>query len=83
MHDISPEALRLIERDAPTFITAVWHAKEGLHQGQEAATLLLTLDAFADDPILLYACLWYCATVGVTCTFAPNVTMPRIGVQHT
>jgi hypothetical protein len=68
MQDVTDEAVRLIERNAPDFITAVQRLRG---KRAKAARILLTLDAFADDPFLLYACLWYGATHGVTCTFVP------------
>ena len=71
MHDISPEALRLVEHDAVDFIVAVQHAKKSTLQGQVPTQIILTLDAFFDNPMLLYACLWYGASQGVTCVFVP------------
>lgn len=67
MQDITDEAFRLIERNAPGFIDAVLWGKAGT-----PAEILLTLDAFADDPLLLYACLWYSMSQGVACTIVPG-----------
>jgi hypothetical protein len=71
MQDIPDEAVRLIEQNAPGFIVAVQSLQERQGKAEVASPILLTLDAFADDPLLLYACLWYSATYGVACTFAP------------
>jgi len=67
MQDIPDEAVRLIEQNAPDFIVAV----QSLQGKAGASPILMTLDAFAGDPLLLYACLWYSATHGVACMFAP------------
>jgi hypothetical protein len=72
MHEIPPDTLDLIERKAPEFITAVQRAQATGATKEQSATIFLTLDVFAEDPFLLYACLWYSATCGVTCTFAPT-----------
>lgn len=73
MHDIPDEAVRIIEQSAPEFIAAVQSAHENRGKTSEPMVLILTLDAFADDPFLLYACLWYSAALGVACTFRPSV----------
>ena len=39
--------------------------------GPAATVVLTSLDAFRDDPALLYACLWLARTDGVGVTFAP------------
>ncbi len=65
MTTISAQALRLLRRQAPEFLKAVRQAKrEGGHQ----AHLHLPLDAFEDDPFLLYACVWHAVTCGVAVT---------------
>ena|SRR5579871_1635394 len=69
MQDISPEAIRLVEESAPDFIVAVAHAKEIAERKHTPAKLNLTLNAFEDDPILLYACLWYACSHDVTVCF--------------
>jgi hypothetical protein len=71
MKDITPDARRLVEEKAPPFIVAVQNAAASLDKGQNPATLHLTLDAFEDDPVLLYACLWYSASCGVSCCIVP------------
>jgi hypothetical protein len=83
MYDIPPEALDLIERKAPEFITAVQRAQATGETKEQTATIFLTLDAFAEDPFLLYACLWYSAACGVTCTFALTGIPSDKGGQNT
>ena len=82
MEAISPEALHLIEESAPTFLTAVQRARKQEDSDQEAVAILLSLDAFYDDPILLYACLWYSATLGVRCTFVPIAPSGHLDAQQ-
>lgn len=69
MHDISPEARHFVETHAPDFVLAVQHAKEAANLKQNPAKLKVALETFEDDPFLLYACLWYGTTAGVTCIF--------------
>jgi hypothetical protein len=72
MENISPEARRLVEENAPSFLAAIEHAKTVGTRKQKPARLTLTLEAFADDPFTLYACLWYAASEGVACMFVPQ-----------
>jgi hypothetical protein len=71
MQDIPDEAVRFIEQNAPDFITAVQTVQGKRGKSGAPVRIFLTLDAFVDDPFLLYACLWYSATQGVACTFVP------------
>lgn len=48
----------------PEWVKAVQNAKE------EEANLILTLEAFADDPQLLFDALWFARDEGVTVVLA-------------
>jgi hypothetical protein len=72
MQDISPEALQLVEQGASHFIHVVQRAAAESRQRKEPISVFLTLDAFYDDPMLLYASLWYAYSQGVVVTFCPK-----------
>ncbi|MCX6382469.1 MAG: hypothetical protein NT023_23820 [Armatimonadetes bacterium] len=71
MNSISQDALQLIQEEAPHFIEAVRQASMQNRQSEEEVAILLTLEAFRDNPTLLYACLWYAETQKVALTFVP------------
>ena len=66
MKKITPQFMPHVQR-APRFVAAVLHAKEN------KAAVLERLDAFQDDPFLLYSCLWYAYSEGVAVTLLPPV----------
>lgn len=73
MEEISPDALRLVQEGAPRFLKAVERAaKQSQRDNTQNAGISLTLDAFYDDPMLLYAALWYAYSQGVPVTFYPR-----------
>lgn len=74
MKPISPEALQLVQEEAPNFIQAVQQASLQSGHFQEETAILLTLEAFHDNPMLLYACLWYAESQKVSLTFVPFAT---------
>lgn len=71
MHDFPTETLRLLRQGAPQVFRAVdmAHAKSG--RTRRTVRLSLTLDAFEDNPMLLYAAVWYASREGVSVTFVP------------
>src|SRR5579859_4759999 len=73
MQPITPEALAMVQDDAPDVIARVQRA----NQHRRHRSIRLTLDRFDDNPILLYACLWYAATSGVAITIAPRRSRMR------
>ena len=70
MQDISSETVALIERGAPRFIPSVRRALAD----KADAGIVLTLDAFTEEPELLYACAWYAAVHGVPLHLAPTAS---------
>ena len=66
MKKITPQFMPHVQR-APGFVAAVVRAKEN------QAAVSERLDAFQDDPFLLYSCLWYAYSEGVAVTFLPSV----------
>lgn len=72
MQDISPEALHLVQEGAPHFFQAVQRVVTAHPRPAETPPLLSTLETFYDDPILLYAALWYAYTQGVPVTLLPK-----------
>lgn len=63
----------LIAGEAPSFIEAVQKSKAGETDG-----IVLTIDAFGNEPELLREVLVYAAEEGVTVIFAPD----SVGHQH-
>lgn len=59
----------MVEQGASHFIHVVQRAAAESRQRKERIVVLLTLDAFYDDPMLLYAALWYAYSSGVIVTF--------------
>ena len=53
MKTIIQEAIDKVNAGAPKFMETVDYAKNN------SESVMLVLDAFIDDPELLYACLWY------------------------
>jgi hypothetical protein len=56
-----------IKRDAPSFIEAVENSRSGTSEG-----IVMTIDAFGNEPELLREVLVYAAEEGVTVFFAPD-----------
>lgn len=65
MKGMSPEALEIVKEGAPQFIMRVEEAAEKTRRHGRRARISLDLKAFYDDPMLLYASLWYAHTRGV------------------
>ena len=61
MENISPEALRLVTENAPDLLAMVRRAR----RRQPATPVTITLDRFRDDPLLLYAAVWYSVANGI------------------
>lgn len=72
MPDLPPDALRLVQEGAPDFAEAVAAALEAGHERHHRVPVRLTLAAFRDDPMCLYACLWYASSQGVEVRFLPD-----------
>jgi len=70
MQSISKEALAQAKAKAPHFLAAVRASRRESRLRQKDVSLLLTLDAFYDDPFLLYACLWFAYSHGVRVIFS-------------
>jgi len=71
MKDISREALDLAIEGAPQFIARIDRAGESaLHRRR--VRVISTLRTFNDDPMLLYACLWYACSRGVEIVLRPE-----------
>jgi len=71
MKKITPEAQKLAEEAAPKFITAVQKSKEARQAHHEEVSVITSLEAFNDDPMLLYACLWYASSEEIAVTMLP------------
>ena len=69
MLPISVQALHLIQSEAPDFREAVRQAKASVHGSRHTARLPVRLERFADDPFLLYACLWFALSEKVEIRF--------------
>lgn len=66
MKTITQEAIEKIEAGASKFIETVDNAKKNNE------TVLLVLDAFIDEPELLYSCLWYAYSNQVEVRMVPH-----------
>ncbi len=64
MQKITPEHLDFARRKAPHIVQTI----EGAKADGDVAPL--RLEAFDDDPFLLYTCLWYAYSEGVTVTLS-------------
>lgn len=77
MQDIPADVLALAEEGAPQFVQDVrTAARTGSMEGV-APALRLALETFQDDPMLLYACLWYAHACGVDVMFVAVRSLPR------
>lgn len=65
MKAITQEYIEKIRKGAPNFIKAVDDQKE------EGQLVIFMLDAFINEPDLLYACLWYAYSNGVEVRMIP------------
>ncbi len=81
MHDISSPARRLALEGAPRFVEAVRSVQRKNRLSKRRHALLLTLDAFYDDPMLLYACLWFAYSRGVEVRFFPKTYQAETNVR--
>lgn len=72
MNEISTDAERLVREEAPGFVAAVKHALRESKKRRETVPILQSLDAFDDDPMRLYACLWFAYAKGVSVMFVPR-----------
>lgn len=68
MQPITSEALQLVRDYAPWFLKKVGQVK------RRRVPLTLSLDNFDDNPLLLYACLWYADSGQVAIRFVPKRT---------
>lgn len=59
------KALQMVRQEAP------WFSKQVKKAQQEKTSLTLSLDAFDDNPLLLYAALWVASRAGVDVCFVP------------
>ena len=66
------EVKQRVENDAPDFIREVQQAKKHQLPGVDVSDVKIALEAFYDDAVLLYLCLWYANTEGVTVTITPS-----------
>ena len=66
---ISSEVLKLVLEDAPDFAAQVDRLAAMPHNKSHTKIIRMSLETFYDNPILLYACLWYAATKGVNAHF--------------
>lgn len=64
------DELAIIQRDAPDIFDMVHQAKEG-----DIDKVVFTIDAFASEPELLHAVVWYITSQGLTVFIT--------GVDHT
>ena len=66
MHSpISKDALQLLQEGATEFIKDVDRLSSKPHRKTYRKSIRITLALFYDNPILLYAALWYAASRGV------------------
>ncbi len=66
MPSLSAQTVQMVQQDAPWFLDQVAQA-----QRRRRKTLTLSLNKFEDNPLLLYACLWYASTEGVSVRVLP------------
>ena len=66
MKAIDGDRVALLKRTVPEWVKAVQKSKK------EEANLIMTLDAFADDPQLLFYALWFAHDYGVAVMLAPS-----------
>jgi hypothetical protein len=71
MKDISQEAVDLAMQGAPKFVQRINQAG-GSVLPRRRVRVTSTLNAFEDDPMLLYACLWYACSCGVEIVLRPE-----------
>lgn len=69
MRIIPSEIRQLVLEAAPDFAQAVEHAEAKNRHNATQASLVLDLDIFKEDFMLLYACLWFAASADVAVTF--------------
>lgn len=67
MKKIDDRIVRYLKKKAPTFIEICQEVKEG-----KADMVIVTIDAFADEPQFLYDILLYANSEGVPVEFAPE-----------
>ncbi len=59
-----------VETRLPEYVAVVRAVALG-----KADLVLMTLDAFVDDPVLLYKALWYAGEQGARVEFAPEINL--------
>ncbi len=69
MRAIPPEAIDLLERELPDFVKDVERCADGTLAG-----IVMSIDGFADDPILFHAMVWYAYDKGAELTLMPRPT---------
>jgi hypothetical protein len=58
-----------VEKTEPEFTHAV---RGAIRSSADPVTVQVSLDAFYDNAVLLYLCLWYADSFGVRVTFEPT-----------
>jgi hypothetical protein len=69
MKKITAEALELVREGAPHFVSDVKRAVKESEGRTEPMPVITSLVAFCDDPMLLYACLWFARSEAVAVLF--------------
>ena len=69
---ISTDAFKLVLEEAAEFAAEVDHLAAMPHKKSHKKIMRISLVTFYDNPILLYACLWYATSKRVTVTFLPE-----------
>lgn len=72
MRTISAEARRKVQHEAPQFLAAIQHALQQPRTPEAEPSLRVSLEAFEEDFMLLYACVWYAYSAGVALTLLPK-----------
>lgn len=69
---ISSDALQVVQEGAPVFLVSVDRLARLPHTKSHMKIIRISLATFYDDPLLLYASVWYAATKGVHVIFYSN-----------
>ena len=77
MRKIDLQTIEFAQNHQPDFTQAVQNARDAARESGSPATITSTLEAFYDDPMTLYACLWYADTLRVSVTFQPSTRRTR------
>jgi hypothetical protein len=77
MRPISSEALHLLRQGAPQFVKDVRRTLREGRASEGRLSLTVRLEDFDDDPMLLYAALWYACTEGIAVTVFIDPPSPK------